>query len=186
MSMNIEKKNEILANAYINSQAMISLADSKANISLTIHSLLITLTLGFSLLSNIFEKIGILINSGNEFAVFYIIIAIIFIGLSIAGIITTILVFKPRQAEEKTEKERKGYFYFKHILKYKSSGEYFETIKKLNEEELLEEYSRQIYQLSLIADKKFKFVDWSIYFLIINMGFTVFFLIISSFINLIL
>ena len=59
--MDIEKKNEILSKAYTDSQAMISLADSKANISLTIQSLLITLALGFSLLSNIFEKINRLV-----------------------------------------------------------------------------------------------------------------------------
>ena len=110
--MNIEKKNEILSKAYTDSQAMISLADSKANISLTIQSLLITLTLGFSLLSNIFEKIGLLIENENSLGYFYIIIMVFFVGLSITGIITTIFVFKPREAEEQSERNRKGFFYF--------------------------------------------------------------------------
>lgn len=48
----------------------------------------------------------------------------------------------------------------------------------------MEEYSKQIYQLSHIAKEKFKFVDYSIYFLITNMGLTILFLILSSFINL--
>ena len=181
--MDIEKKNEILSKAYTDSQAMISLADSKANISLTIQSLLITLTLGFSLLSNIFEKVGFLIENKNPVVYFYIIIMIIFVGLSVIGIITTILVFKPREAEEQVEREREGFFYFGHVSNYKSSEEYYSRIKELDEKQLMEEYSKQIYQLSFIAKKKFKFVNWSILFLIINMGFTVFFLILSSLIN---
>ena len=182
--MNIEKKNEILSKAYTDSQAMISLADSKANISLTIQSLLITLALGFSLLSNIFEKINILIEDKNPFVSLYIITMIVLIGLSIVGIITTILVFKPREPKEESERNRKGYFYFGHVSKYTSSDEYFSKIQKLSQEELLEEYSRQIYQLSLIAKEKFKFVRYSIYFLIINLNLTMFFLILSSLISL--
>ncbi|MFW9878764.1 MAG: Pycsar system effector family protein [Candidatus Thorarchaeota archaeon] len=181
--MNIEKKNEILSKAYKDSQTMISLADSKANISLTIQSLLITLALGFSLLSNIFEKINFLIENNYLFAVFYLVVMIILIGLSIAGIITTILVFKPRESKEASEKKREGYFYFGHVSKYNSSDDYFTKIQKLNEEDLLEEYSRQIYQLSLIAEDKFKYLKFSIYFLIINMGFTILFLILSSIVS---
>lgn len=181
--MNIEKKTEILSKAYTDSQNIISLADSKANISLTIHSLLITIGLGFSLLSNSFEKIYTLIESNNPFAYFYIAITIIFVIFSISGIIATILVFKPREAVEESEKDRKGLFYFGHILKYSSSNEYYSEIKKINEEKLMEEYSKQIYQLSCIAKEKFKFVNYSIYFLIINMGLTIFFLILSNFVN---
>ncbi|KKL22042.1 hypothetical protein LCGC14_2439400 [marine sediment metagenome] len=60
---------------------------------------------------------------------------------------------------------------------------YLDKIKQLDEEKLMEEYSRQIYQLSHIAKEKFKFLRWSIYFLIINMGLTIFFLILSSLVN---
>jgi len=77
--LDIEKRNEILSKAYNNSQDMISLADSKANISLTIQSLLITLALGFSLLSNIFERIRLLIEEENPLASIYITILIILI-----------------------------------------------------------------------------------------------------------
>ncbi len=181
--MDIEKKNEILSKAYTDSQAMISLADSKANISLTIQSLLITLALGFSLLSNIFGKINILIENNNPFVFLYIITMIVLIGLSIAGIITTILVFKPRESEEESERNREGYFYFGHVSKYKSSDEYYSKIQTLSHEELMEEYSRQIYQLSLIAKEKFKFVSYSIYFLIVNLSLTMFFLILSGLVN---
>ncbi len=182
--MNIEKKNEVLSKAYTDSQNMISLADSKANISLTIQSLLITLALGFSLLSNIFEKIKILIEVMNPFVYFYITSMIVLIGFSFAGIITTIYVFKPRESREESERNRKGYFYFGHVSKYSSSDAYFSKIQNLSEEELMEEYSRQIYQLSFIAKEKFKFVRISIYFLIINLVFSMLFLILSSFVNL--
>ena len=109
---------------------------------------------------------------------------IVLVGLSIVGIITTILVFKPRESEEESERNREGYFYFGHVSKYTSSDEYFSKIQKLSHEKLMEEYSRQIYQLSLIAKVKFKFVSYSIYFLIINLSFTMLFLILSGLINL--
>jgi hypothetical protein len=181
--MNLEKKNEILSKAYTDSQNMISLADSKANISLTIQGLLITIALGFSLLSNVFVKLESLMEQNLPLFYFYIIITIIFINFSIFGIITTILVFKPRESKEEAERNRKGFFYFGHVSKYTSSDEYYSKIKQLDEEQLMEEYSRQIYQLSHIAEEKFKFLRYSIYFLIINLGFTIFFLILSSLVN---
>lgn len=182
--MDIKNKNEVLSKAYSDSQGMIALADSKANISLTIHSLLITIGLGFSLLSDVFEKAGILFSISQGFVIFYVIITIILISSSVCGIIFTILVFKPREAKEESERERNGLFYFKHVLKYKDSNDYYSKIKDLNEEGLMEEYSKQIYQLSYIAKEKFKFVNYSIYFLITNMGLTILFLILSGFINL--
>ncbi len=181
--LDIEKKNEILSKAYTDSQNLISLADSKANISLTTQSLLITISLGFALLFNIFEKVKLLMDKNIGFGWFYIIVIIMYVGLSIIGIITTILVYKPREALEEAEKKREGLFYFKHVLEYKSSDNYYAKIKGLSEEELMEEYSKQIYQLASIAEKKFNFVNYSIYFLIINTSFTIFFLILSSFIN---
>ena len=182
--MDTKKINEILSKAYSDTQNLISLADSKANISLTIHSLLITLTLGFSLLSNTFQKLIILVESCLSLVIFYISILVLFIIFSVIGIITTILIFKPREATEQIEKNRKGLFYFKHVLKYNSSNEYYQKIKELNEEDLIEEYSKQIFQLSYIARKKFKFVNYSIYLLITNMGLVILFFIISSVINL--
>jgi len=67
--MDIKNKNEVFSKAYSDSQGMIALADSKANISLTIHSLLITIGLGFSLLSDVFEKAGILLGISQGFAI---------------------------------------------------------------------------------------------------------------------
>ena len=183
--MNIEKKNDILSKAYKDSQAMISLADSKANISLTIQSLLITLTLGFSIVSNLFEKIKSLVETNYPFVVFFISFMFVLIGVSIIGIVTTILVFKPRESKEVSERNRKGFFYFGHVSKYESSDEYLAKIQELSEEDLMEEYSRQIYQLSLIASDKFKYVRFSVYFLIINLSLSLVFLIVNSFVNLV-
>lgn len=123
--MDIKSKNEVLSKAYSDSQGMIALADSKANISLTIHSLLITIGLGLSLLSDVFEKAGLLLEENQGFIIFYIGITIILISSLILGIICTIFVFKPREAKEKSERERLGLFYFKHVLKYKDSNDYY-------------------------------------------------------------
>ncbi len=182
--LNIEKKNEILSDAYSNAQDMITLADSKANISLTIQTLLIGIGLGASLLSNSFEKVKSLSTVNPFLFNFYLFIAIIFVVTSITGILATIFVFKPRQAREKTERERQGLLYFGHVMKYKSSVDYLVAVGKIEEEDLLKEYAQQIYTLSYIAKKKMKFVNVSIYFLIFNILLTIFFLILSGFINL--
>ncbi|MFX1243012.1 MAG: Pycsar system effector family protein, partial [Promethearchaeota archaeon] len=141
---------------------------------------LVTITLGFSLLSNIFSKLETLKISNPCLYYSYLVNFIIFISFSVIGIITTMFVFKPRESKEKAERERNGFFYFRHVSSYSSSNEYFSKIKELNEEQLMEEYSRQIYQLSHIAKEKFKFLNYSIYFLIINVGLTILFLILSS------
>jgi hypothetical protein len=184
--MEIEKKNIVLSKAYTDSQGMISLADSKANISLTIQSFLLTITLGFSILSNIFTHLSNLIELYPELVLFYIIVLIIFIIMSIIGILCTIGVYYPREAKEESEKVRKGLFYFKHVLSYGTSDKYFEKIEGLSEQTLMEEYSRQIFQLASIADRKFRFVKFSILFLIINMSLNIFFLILSCVINVVI
>ena len=74
----------------------------------------------------------------------------------------TICVFKPRQAQEKSERERKGFLYFGHVMKYSSSKEYLVAINEINEEDLLKEYAQQIYTLSAIAKEKMKFINISI------------------------
>lgn len=183
MYLDTKKKNEVLSKAYTDSQGMISLADSKANISLTIQTLLITIALGFALLFNIFDKIRLIFDKNPSFASLYVIVIIIYISSSIIGIIATILVYIPREAPEEIEQKREGLFYFKHVLDYGSSDAYFTKIKSLSEDELMEEYSRQIFQLALIVDEKFKYVNYSIYFLILNMCFTIFFFILNSFIS---
>lgn len=182
--METEKKNDILSKAFSDTQGLISLADSKANISLTVHSILITMTLGVALISGIFEKVNNLILKGNIYGILFVIILIIFIFSSIAGIISTILVFKPRVAQEEGEENRKGFLYFGQILQYKDSNEYLNAIKGLDDAKLTEEYAKQIYQVSKIAKKKFFYVKISILFLLINIIFTVIFLLLANFINL--
>ena len=75
-------------------------------------------------------KIESLMEQNMHFFYFYITITIIFITFSISGIITTILVFKPRESKEETERNREGFFYFGHVSKYSSSDEYFSKIKQ--------------------------------------------------------
>lgn len=183
--MDNEKKNEILSKAYTDSQDMIRLADSKANISLTIQTLLITIGLGASLLSNTFENVKLLFETNVTLFYLYISFALVFIIMSILGILITIFVYFPRESQEESEQQRRGYFYFTHVLKFKNSDEYLAEVKKIDEEALIEEYARQIYQLSLIAKKKMDYVKKSIWLLIFNICYTVFFLILCGFINIV-
>ena len=182
--MSLDKKIEILSRVYRDSQKMITLADTKANISLTIQSLLITIGLGISILSNIFDDLQSLVSTNLAFVFLYFIIMIIFIISSIAGMISTIFVYKPRENFEENEKSRSGLLYFGDVLKYKSSNEYFSEVKKTNEEEMMREYSQQIYNLASILKKKFRFVTYSVYFLIFNTGITILFLVLSGFVHL--
>ena len=70
-----------------------------------------------------------------------------------------------------------------YVLKYKNSDEYYNEISKLEEDELLEEYTIQNYKSSYIAKSKFIFVNKSIFFLIINITLPIFFLKLRSLIN---
>ena len=184
MDLDTAKKNEILSDAYTSAQNMITLADSKANISLTIQTMLVGIGLGASLLSNSFANVKNLINSNLSLFIIYILITVAFIAIAVIGILATIYVFKPRQAPEKSERERKGLLYFGHVMKYKSPADYLAAIIKIKEEDLLTEYTQQIYTMSLIVKEKMKYLNISIYFLIFNIAFTIIFLVLSGFINL--
>ena len=74
--------------------------------------------------------------------------------------------------------------YFGDVLKYKSSTDYFSAVKKTSDEEMMREYSQQVYNLASILKKKFRFVNYSVYFLIINTGITIMFLTFSGFVHL--
>lgn len=180
MALNIEKKIEFVSEASRNIQNLISLADTKANISLSIQSLLITVGLGTSLLSNTFENAQKLNN--NLSYVFYFIV-VSFIISSILGIISSINVYRARMRLEKSEKKSKGILYFGQIVKFHTFNDYFTEIKNTDEEGILRELTLQVYNLSHITDEKMKYVNRSIKFLRFNLGLTIILMIVSGYIN---
>lgn len=179
----MKKKIDILSNVYWDAQRMITIADNKANISLTIQSLLITIGLGISILSNVFDDLQSLISINLPFVYFYFIILIIFIITSIAGIVSTIYVYKPREQTDDIRTPKKGLLYFGDVSKYNSCDDYYSEISIMSEDDLLKEYTRQIFDLSGVLKNKFKCVNYSIYFLILNTGITIFFLVLSGIVH---
>ncbi|NOR76913.1 MAG: hypothetical protein GQ523_00425 [Methanophagales archaeon] len=182
MSLDIGKKIEFVSQAYRNTQDMISFADTKANISLSIQSLLISIGLGTSILANTFEHVQKLDNN-NISGVFYFIV-VAFIISSIVGVILSIFVYKARPPLDETEqKKRKGLLYFGHIAQFTTFKDYFSEVDSIDEDGMLEEFTQQVYQLSLIANKKMKYVNMSIYFLVTNLFLTIIVITFSGYIS---
>ena len=105
----VEDKIEFVSKIYQNIQNMIILADSKANTVLTIQSFLISITIGTSIVVDVFQKINVVdanIKNSFYFALFFLIIC------SLIGIGFSILVFKARGCSDEIENNRKGLIYF--------------------------------------------------------------------------
>lgn len=182
MSLDIGKKIEFVSQAYRNTQDMISFADTKANISLSIQSLLISIGLGTSILANTFEHVQKLDNN-NISCVFFYFIVVAFIISSIVGVILSIFVYKARPPLDETEQKRKGLLYFGHIAQFATFKDYFSEVDSIDEDGMLEEFAQQVYQLSLIANKKMKYVNMSIYFLVTNLFLTIIVIMFSGYIS---
>ena len=162
-------------------QDQIRFADSKANISLSIQSLLISIGLGTSILANTFEHVQKLDN--NYIICFFYFIVGTFIISYIVGVILSIFVYKARPPLDKTEQKRKGLLYFGHIAQFTTFEDFFSEVDCIDENRILEEFTRQVYQLSLIANKKMKYVNMSIYFLISNLFLTTIVIMFSGYIS---
>lgn len=178
--MDTEKKIEFISEAYRTNQNMISVADTKANISLSVQSLLISIGLGTSILSNAFEQVQKLNN--NLPYVFYFIV-VVFIISSIVGIILSMHVYRARPPVEETEQKRKGLLYFEHIRKFPTSNDYFNEINNTDENGVLREFTQQVYNLSHIVKEKMKYVNLSIDFLMLNLFLTIILMVLSGYIS---
>jgi len=179
--MDIKNKIEFQSKVYENIQNMINFADSKASISLSIQSLVISITIGSSLLTNIFEKVRNLANNPVT-NIFYILMIIVCIS-SFIGILSCILVYKARQPKNKDEKCREGIIYFGHISKYRECEDYSAKLDKINEKIVFNEYSSQIYELSKIASDKMRYVNYSIFFLIFNLFLGIIIFLLNGYLN---
>jgi hypothetical protein len=179
--MNVEKKIDFILQVYKSIQNLISFADTKANISLSIQSLLISIGLGSSLLANTFEHVQKL-DDDNLSRVFYFIIVGIFIISSIVGIILSMLVYKARLPLEKTEQKREGLLYFGHIAQFPKFDDYYSKVDGIDDDGILRDLAQQVYHLSHITKKKMKYVNISLYFLVFNVCITITLIILSGYI----
>ena len=170
------KENAILK-AFDNSQNMITIADSKANLSITIQSLIITIGLGSSLLANIFGKLW---DFNRKFFWLYFVFILIFTLTSMLGVIFSILVYKARFPKDKAERIRKGFLYHEHIAEHQDSDEYYSKVIGNKKEDILEDFAKQTYSVALIASRKMKFVNYSIWFLMANIFLAIILLVLSG------
>lgn len=180
--MEIEEKVNYLSQAYENSMNTIKQADSKANISITIQSLLASIGLASSLLLGTFVKANSLEESKYYLKVLYFVIVGIFLLVSTLGIISSIIIYFPVvKPKEEKERNRKGYLFFKHINAYESSDAY----SNATEEKLLEDMSKQTYAISNLANKKMCYVKIAILFLLSSVILCLIVLVLSGVITII-
>ena len=171
---------EFVSNIYQNTQNMIALADSKANTVLTIQSLLISITIGTSIVIDVFQKIK---SVDVVISIVFYSLLIALIVCSLLGIGFSIFVFKARGCTDETENNRKGLIYFGHVTNFKNSLDYLDQINQLNNEKILQEYTSQIFQIAPIAKKKMIFVNRAVSCLIINVILTILILLITGYVS---
>jgi len=162
---NEKDKIELLIKVFDNQQTLISNADTKANIALSIQTFIITTILGASIIVGTFSNIAT-INSYLKF-LYYVLFALFLIS-SIIGILISINVFKPRPPQEEKEIRRMGISYFGHIKTFNNSNEYFEEINKTELKDVIKEFAFQNFNLAHILHKKMTLVRHATTFLFVN------------------
>jgi hypothetical protein len=163
--MNDKDKIDLLTKVFDNQQTLISYTDTKSNIALGVQTFLTTSVLGTSMIVDTFSSVS---NQNWIITSSYYTLFITFLVTSVLGLTFCILVFKPRLPQEKKELKRKGITYFGHIVKYKNSVEYLEAIDEIKTEDIVKEFSLQNYNLSIILERKMKYVKLSTTLLLIN------------------
>ena len=190
-------KIDFVKEAFHNVKEFVTFADSKANITLVIQGILVSVVFGTSLLSDTFQDIN---NSENAIymGVFYGLIGAVTL-LTISGIIISAIIYRARLKPLKLKNDNiTGLLYFRQILKLikpkekkpeevkpeevkpeeeeeeeKDHAKYADEIKALDKETFIQEFSHQIVALSIIANKKFKLINAAICLMIINLFFSV-------------
>ena len=174
--MNDQERLEILTKVFDNQQSLISNADNKANISLSVQIFLMTTVFGASIVVNTYSIVQ---NLSCLVKISYHVLFSSFMISSIIGLSQCIFVFRPRPPQEKGEIQRQGITYFDHIRRFKNSQEYLDAIKEMDKVDLVKEFAFQNYNLALILHHKMKYVRGSTTFLLINILLSVSLLILS-------
>lgn len=162
---NESDKIELLTKVFDNQQTLISNADGKANIALSIQTFITTSVLGAAIIVDTLTKVE---GFCCSLILSYYILFSAFLISSILGLTFCIYVFRPRPPQEAKEVKRRGITYFGHIKKFKNSNEYLQEINDTKPNDLINEFAFQNYTLALILAHKMKFVKRSTSFLFIN------------------
>lgn len=152
------KKFEYIKTSFYHNQGLIELADTKANIILGINTILIPLIFGVTIVNiiNLTEKK--LLAQSYILNTFFV-ISLPFLFLSF---IFSILVIKARLSEE-----MENFIFFKNIVKIDFKT-YKKKIDSMNDDEIIEDYLKEIYTLAKINDIKYERYQCSLWMLIIG------------------
>ena len=141
-----EKKIEFALKIFDANFSIIQFADTKASILLGISGVMLSIIVGF----------------GDAKDNWVLIIGLVFLVLSS---VSSLLVIRPRDSSKQYKTLT---FYQGIVANYKSAGEYLIKLQGLQEQNILEDLSKNIFNLSEVLTKKYSFVKLSWFFLLLS------------------
>ncbi len=161
---NKENQLDYIKTIFSHNFSLIQLADTKANILLGINSILIPVIFGVMGL-NFYTLLGggylIQAISLNSFSL----ISLLSLAFSF---IFSIMVIKARYIGDLSNN-----LFFKNIIDQKFD-EYREIILKSDENYIKDDFIKEIYSIAQINKKKYKNYDYSLWFMLLGIGFLIF------------
>ncbi len=145
--MEIDKKIEIAWKIFLNNQEMIKLSESKLKFTSVISGVLVTY---------MFANFDEIILNGQTLFILLILFFIFFIVFVFFALLSSL----PRFAS-KTGNNVKKLIYYKHIREKVEASEYIDTFNNSTDEDHLRDILYQAYEVSGIADLKFKYYRYS-------------------------
>ncbi|NHJ49105.1 MAG: hypothetical protein FK733_15060 [Asgard group archaeon] len=155
-----EVKLEAMKTIYDHNYRLIELADNKATAILTVNGVMLTVILAFVGLKGDFFSVG------NAIDIASIIILTLYLVSCLSSLIFSILTISPFQ-KTGIPKPKHVYYYI-NILDHKDTDEYnVELQNALSDFSLIEKgFSDQIYSISVVNKRKYKFVKWCVWTLL--------------------
>jgi hypothetical protein len=178
--INVDIQIDFAKDVFTNCKEFISIADSKANLTLTIQTILISVGLAAPL---VYSSYGAFDNLEDKAMYFFYGLFMIFIISISVGIFTSIMVYRARVEPLSKTENYSGNIFYKGVIESQSSNNYLKRVRTLSSEQILEEYSRQSYIISEIIDVKMKWVNRSTIALFVNMALTIIIVLISAIIG---
>lgn len=161
--MNNEQRFETMKQIFESNYQLISLADNKATAILTVNGIMLTVVLAMvGLLGGIFD----IENRINIAAIVFFVAYLVSCLTSIAFSIFTILPFQKTGIPDP-----RHVFYYVNILEYGDKDEYVKGLRSVLDDfsKIEEEFSDQIYAISVVNLRKYKNVKWCIWTLFLSL-----------------
>ncbi|HUT82671.1 MAG TPA: Pycsar system effector family protein [Candidatus Bathyarchaeia archaeon] len=162
-TMTNDLKFEAMKTIFDQNYQLISLADNKATAILTVNGILLTVVLAMVGLLGGFFIIE------NKLDVAVIVLFGLYVLSCLVSIIFSILTISPFQKTGIPDKRH--IFYYVNILEHETKEEYNKGLTKvLDDFSLLQkEFSDQIYSISKVNQRKYKYVKWCIWTLLVSL-----------------